>query len=231
MPRNSQKPKTPVAPKKPYASAPLGAPLAVKINSPRSITKSASKHERFASAIHAPSPSCLPKPPSSWTRPAAPALHPAAQLTAPVTPPITLQRSDVVQKQLQGNLLFSMLEPRWPQLAGKITGMLLELDAEERDELFRLPEARERRIEEALAVLREAGDPRLVEHERVTACAPLTASNGLTVSVSAAAIDSFAGSMRMSPRLSSNPYATKSLILSPPASALAAVSLTGATGQ
>jgi len=37
--------------------------------------------------------------------------------------------------------------------------------------------------------------------------------------------------MRMSPRLSSNPYATKSLILSPPASALAAVSLTGATGQ
>ena len=24
--------------------------------------------------------------------------------------------------QLQGNLLFSMLEPRWPQLAGKITG-------------------------------------------------------------------------------------------------------------
>ena len=39
------------------------------------------------------------------------------------------------------------------------------------------------------------------------------------------------GSMRMSPRLSSNPYATKSLILSPPASALAAVSLTGATGQ
>ena len=39
------------------------------------------------------------------------------------------------------------------------------------------------------------------------------------------------GSMRMSPRLSSNPYATKSLILSPPAAALAAVSLTGATGQ
>ena len=101
MPRNSQKPKTPVAPKKPYASAPLGAPLAVKINSPRSITKSASKHERFASAIHAPSPSCLPKPPSSWTRPAAPTLHPAAQLTAPVTPPITLQRSDVVQKQVR----------------------------------------------------------------------------------------------------------------------------------
>ena len=101
MPRNSQKPKTPVAPKKPYASAPLGAPLAVKINSPRSITKSASKHERFASAIHAPSPSCLPKPPSSWTRPAAATLHPAAQLTAPVTPPITLQRSDVVQKQVR----------------------------------------------------------------------------------------------------------------------------------
>jgi len=141
-----------------------------------------------------------------------------AQLTSPITPPITLQRSDVVQKQLQGNLLFSLLEPRWPQLAGKITGMLLELDPDERDELFRLPDVRERRIEEAIGVLREAGDA------RAAACAPLT------VSLSAAGIDTIAGSMRMSPRLSSNPYATKSLLLSPPASALAAVSLTGATG-
>jgi hypothetical protein len=64
-----------------------------------------------------------------------------------------------------------------------------------------------------------------VEHERLTAHAPLT------ISVAAAGIDAFAGSMRMSPRLSSNPYASKTLILSPPASALATVSLTGATGQ
>ena len=59
--------------------------------------------------------------------------------------------------QLQGNLLFSLLEPRWPALAGKITGMLLECTAEEREELMRVPEMRERRIEEALAVLRATG--------------------------------------------------------------------------
>eukprot|EP00320_Phaeocystis_rex_P017531 CAMPEP_0119086404 /NCGR_PEP_ID=MMETSP1178-20130426/137727_1 /TAXON_ID=33656 /ORGANISM="unid sp, Strain CCMP2000" /LENGTH=47 /DNA_ID= /DNA_START= /DNA_END= /DNA_ORIENTATION= len=41
------------------------------MTSPRPITKDRSK-ERFACAIHAPPPSCLPKPPSSWTRPPAP---------------------------------------------------------------------------------------------------------------------------------------------------------------
>ena len=92
-----------------YASAPLGAPPVVRMASPRPIAKHTNKHERFASAIQAPSPSCLPKPPSSWTR-AAPPTSSYAQLTSPLSPPpITLQRSDVVQKQLQGNLLFSML--------------------------------------------------------------------------------------------------------------------------
>ena len=130
-----------------------------------------------------------------------------------------------------------MLEPRWPLLAGKITGMLLELEADERDELFRLPHAREQRIEEAIAVLREAGDARLMEQESVTALAPLRVHvvNPNAKQAGAAALDAFAGPMRVSPRLSANPYATKSLILSPPAStavsALDAVSLTGATGQ
>jgi len=39
--------------------------------------------------------------------------------------------------------------------------MLLECNTEERELLLRLPEERERRIEEALSVLREAGDPRV----------------------------------------------------------------------
>ena len=123
MPR---KPKTPVVPGAkqkrvapvtvaPYASAPLGAPPVVRMASPRPIAKQhPSKHERFASAIQAPSPSCLPKPPSSWTR-VAPPTSSSAQLTSPLSPPpITLQRSDVVQKQLQGNLLFSMLGSAHP---------------------------------------------------------------------------------------------------------------------
>ena len=87
-------------------------------------------------------------------------------------------------------------------------------------------------------MLREAGDPRLSEHESVTALAPLRPVNVVHPNpkqVGAAAIDAFAGPMRVSPRLSANPYATKSLILSPPAStaasALDAASLTGATGQ
>ena len=97
-----------------------------------------------------------------------------------------------------------MLEPRWPLLAGKITGMLLELEADERDELFRLPHAREQRIEEAIAVLREAGDARLMEQESVTALAPLRVHvvNPNAKQAGAAALDAFAGPMRVSPRLS-----------------------------
>ena len=82
-------------------------------------------------------------------------------------------------------------------------------------------------------------DPRLSEHESVTALAPplrVDVVNPSPKQLGAAAIDAFAGPMRVSPRLSANPYATKSLILSPPASttaasALDAASLTGATGQ
>ena len=87
-------------------------------------------------------------------------------------------------------------------------------------------------------MLREAGDPRLSGHESVTAHAPplrVNVVNPKPKQVGAAAIDAFAGPMRVSPRLSANPYATKSLILSPPAStaapALDSASLTGATGQ
>jgi|EP00908_Phaeocystis_cordata_P003839 hypothetical protein len=87
--------------------------------------------------------------------------------------------------------------------------MLLECTAEERDELLSVPEVREKRIEEALSVLREAGDPRV---------APLT------IDVSCATTSGSAQAMRMSPRVSANPYASSN-ILSPPAAALAAVSL------
>ena len=37
-----------------------------------------------------------------------------------------LQRSDFVVRQLQGNLLHTLIAPALPELAGKVTGMLLE---------------------------------------------------------------------------------------------------------
>ena len=113
-------------------------PMAKKLTSPRpSITKKDNQdnnkkdnhQDKYAGAISAPPPSSLPKPPARWVE----------QKTDMAPPPIVLQRSEFVQKQLQGNLLHSLLAPRYPLLAGKITGMLLELDAEERDELLRSP--------------------------------------------------------------------------------------------
>ena len=87
----------------------------------------------------APSPRALPRPPMRWTTPGGSALVSAAQaataMPAPQTvlspPSLALQNSDSVVKQLQGNLLYALIAPEQPALAGKITGMLLELSVEE----------------------------------------------------------------------------------------------------
>lgn len=152
----------------PRAVSELLAQATLKLDPPRTTNVEASTAHLAHHAAHHPSAvGCRAKAgaPTRLCCPKRPALH------STLPPPA----------QLQGNLLFSLLEPRWPQLAGKITGMLLELDPDERDELFRLPDVRERRIEEAIGVLREAGDA------RAAACAPLT------VSLSAAGIDTIAG--------------------------------------
>merc|ERR1719247_1034075 len=57
------------------------------------------------------------------------------------------------QKQLLGERLFPLISAVEPQLAGKITGMLLELDNGELLNLLESPEALNARIMEAISVL------------------------------------------------------------------------------
>jgi len=93
----------------------------------------------------APSPRALPRPPARWTSnpelqksavgapppmaPPPPTVAVGGAEAAP--PPLALQNSESVVKQLQGNLLYALIQPELPELAGKITGMLLELSTEE----------------------------------------------------------------------------------------------------
>ena len=57
------------------------------------------------------------------------------------------------QKQLLGERLFPLIQNVEPQLAGKITGMLLEMDNGELLNLLESPDALNAKIMEALSVL------------------------------------------------------------------------------
>ena len=77
----------------------------------------------------------------------------------PMGPPQEINASTLAaappeqQKQLLGERLFPLIQNVEPQLAGKITGMLLEMDNGELLNLLESPDALNAKIMEALSVL------------------------------------------------------------------------------
>lgn len=57
------------------------------------------------------------------------------------------------QKQMLGERLFPLIEGMYPSQAGKITGMLLEIDNSELLHMLEHGEALKAKVEEAVAVL------------------------------------------------------------------------------
>jgi polyadenylate-binding protein len=57
------------------------------------------------------------------------------------------------QKQMLGEVIYMKIAPTQPELAGKITGMLLEMDNAELLHLLDSPDAMNGKVNEALAVL------------------------------------------------------------------------------
>jgi len=57
------------------------------------------------------------------------------------------------QKQMLGERLFPLIQRMYPELAGKITGMLLEIDNSELLHMLESPESLHAKVEEAVAVL------------------------------------------------------------------------------
>lgn len=74
-------------------------------------------------------------------------------------PPLTIQAlaaaPDETQKQMIGERLFPLIQQQEPHLAGKITGMLLEMDNGELLHLLESADARNEKIQEALQVLQQ----------------------------------------------------------------------------
>jgi polyadenylate-binding protein len=73
------------------------------------------------------------------------------------------------QKQMLGERLFPLVQRLQPELAGKITGMLLEMDNSELLLLLDSPESLTAKVDEAMAVLRQHGVLPELEPEAVAA--------------------------------------------------------------
>ncbi|KAM5179945.1 polyadenylate-binding protein 4 [Mantella aurantiaca] len=85
------------------------------------------------------------------TAPPQPAVHVQGQ--EPLTASMLAAAPPQEQKQMLGERLFPLIQVMHPSLAGKITGMLLEIDNSELLHMLESPESLRSKVEEAVAVL------------------------------------------------------------------------------
>merc|ERR1712011_22709 len=71
----------------------------------------------------------------------------------PLTASMLAQAPPSEQKQMLGERLFPLIQGLYPDLAGKITGMLLEIDNSELVHMLEHQESLKSKVEEAVAVL------------------------------------------------------------------------------
>jgi len=88
---------------------------------------------------------------------AAPQSMPVPGLGEPLDDQMLAQADPQQQKNMIGERLFPLIYHHQPSLAGKITGMLLEMDNAELLNLIESPDALASKIEEALTVLKQHG--------------------------------------------------------------------------
>merc|ERR1712176_129399 len=99
-----------------------------------------------------PVPGLMPTRPLSITQPQNQA-RPPLDANLPLTTDMLSTANPAQQKQMIGERIFPKIQHREPKLAGKITGMLLEMDNMELLHLLEDETALMAKINEALAVL------------------------------------------------------------------------------
>lgn len=94
-------------------------------------------------------------PPTAPTAQMVPAVQPAVHVQGqePLTATMLAAAPPQEQKQMLGERLFPLIQNMYPDLAGRITGMLLEIDNSELLHMLESRESLKAKVEEAVAVL------------------------------------------------------------------------------
>ncbi|XP_023556846.1 polyadenylate-binding protein 4 isoform X4 [Octodon degus] len=129
--------------------APTGVPTAVPNLTPRAAVAAtaplAVAPYKYASSVRSPHPAIQP------LQAPQPAVHVQGQ--EPLTASMLAAAPPQEQKQMLGERLFPLIQTMHSNLAGKITGMLLEIDNSELLHMLESPESLRSKVEEAVAVL------------------------------------------------------------------------------
>ncbi|XP_075865862.1 polyadenylate-binding protein 4-like isoform X2 [Microcebus murinus] len=131
--------------------APTGVPTAVQNLAPRAAVTAAAAAPRavapykYASSVRSPHPAIQP------LQAPQPAVHVQGQ--EPLTASMLAAAPPQEQKQMLGERLFPLIQTMHSNLAGKITGMLLEIDNSELLHMLESPESLRSKVDEAVAVL------------------------------------------------------------------------------
>ncbi|CAE6414558.1 unnamed protein product [Rhizoctonia solani] len=101
-------------------------------------------------------PAAAPAPRNQSTRPAGQATStPTPETSSVLTSQALAAATPMEQKQMLGEMIYLQIHQSEPELAGKITGMLLEMDNSELLHLLDTPDAMHAKVQEAIAVLND----------------------------------------------------------------------------
>uniref|UniRef100_A0A452V127 Polyadenylate-binding protein n=1 Tax=Ursus maritimus TaxID=29073 RepID=A0A452V127_URSMA len=124
-------------------------PTAVQTLAPRAAVAAAAPRAvapyKYASSVRSPHPAIQP------LQAPQPAVHVQGQ--EPLTASMLAAAPPQEQKQMLGERLFPLIQTMHSNLAGKITGMLLEIDNSELLHMLESPESLRSKVDEAVAVL------------------------------------------------------------------------------
>ncbi|XP_012502190.1 PREDICTED: polyadenylate-binding protein 4 isoform X5 [Propithecus coquereli] len=128
----------------------VGVPTAVQNLAPRAAVAAAAAPRavapyKYASSVRSPHPAIQP------LQAPQPAVHVQGQ--EPLTASMLAAAPPQEQKQMLGERLFPLIQTMHSNLAGKITGMLLEIDNSELLHMLESPESLRSKVDEAVAVL------------------------------------------------------------------------------
>ncbi|XP_022283494.1 polyadenylate-binding protein 4 isoform X8 [Vulpes vulpes] len=127
----------------------VGVPTAVQTLAPRAAVAAAAPRAvapyKYASSVRSPHPAIQP------LQAPQPAVHVQGQ--EPLTASMLAAAPPQEQKQMLGERLFPLIQTMHSNLAGKITGMLLEIDNSELLHMLESPESLRSKVDEAVAVL------------------------------------------------------------------------------